>query len=252
MTRRIEIAPEIEAVLGAEQVTRMREPGWGAEARCWECGARLDDNEPATILLLRPRDVSQLTFAVCAHPQCSSSQIREPSREEIQAHRARLEGVDDTPGSRVDVVTAVWDTGEETHAVVAVSYPQEIITGAGPERTNLLISLLLGRGWHLAGDVVAPPGPAPNGWELRFTPSSDSEDSVGLLEIVDPAHGVTTSAITQPAPLWRPAIARTGKAIVYMGPGFLSNRRIDGIAAIEHAAHTGSLVGAVLPAAVLN
>lgn len=248
--RQVEIAPEVAALLGPEQCARLSSDDWDQPVQCWECDGWLAPAESAVVLILRRVDLGQGTirFAVHAHPRCADSEVREVTLAELQARDAEL-GLDAADsGTSVDVVATVWDLGNGAgYPVVLISFQTEVMIEAGPERMDAVVSALLRLGWHLVSHMDQPPPSGPEGYRLRFTHAEGHAAAAGLVELIDPAGEVETSAYVQPGRFWRPGALRTGRSVVILGSRYLTEWATRGRGAVKRAARAGALVGGVVP-----
>lgn len=246
--RQVEIAAEVAAELGAEQVARLTDGTWDERVQCWDCGGWIEAAEPAAVLLLETEGTGPVRFGTFAHPSCGRSEIRAVSAAEMAANKAAAAQDPEDTGSSLDAVATVWPLGESAYPVVLFSYRGDVLRHGGPERQDGLVAALLEHGWHLVTTLdTADHRAGPAGYRLRFTHEQPNSTAPGLLELINPHGQVETTVHIQPAGYWRPALVRTGRAMVVHGSRYLGDWASKGRRAVKHAARAGSLVGGIVP-----
>jgi hypothetical protein len=246
--RQIDVAPEVAAELGAEQIERLAGDAWDRAIPCWECGQDLAPAEPAAVLLIQPVDYGQGTvrFAVHAHRGCAISEIRKVTMAELAARNALDAEESDAPD--VDVVATLWKYGQGTgrftvYPLVMFSYRGDLTEiGGGPERQDLLVSAFLAEGWHLVTGLDRTYPRAPAGWRLRYFGTREA----GQLDLFS-HRGLETSTTVHPERRWRLAVAEARMALVVHGSQYLADWATKGPAAVNEAVRAGSLVAAIVP-----
>lgn len=249
--REVQISAEVAAVLGGEQCARLRGEDWNVRVQCWDCDGWLEPDDPAVVLVLAPDDDvagGVVEFAVHAHCTCARSEIRRLAAAELKARRDGR-GTETDGSTDIQMVATVWDTGRGTaYPAVLISYNAEMMFNPGSvERIDAIVTALLAQGWHLVTDLSAPAPAGPAGWQLRFTHDEGHASAPGLLELIEPGYGVVTAAHVEPARLWRPAVLRTGTAVVIHGSRYLTEWQTRGRTAVKRAARSGALVGGIIP-----
>lgn len=251
MSRAVHTTPEVVELVGSEQLARHSEPGRTGPVQCWRCGHAVAADQDVALSVLRvldpeaPAGAGAVSYVVHSHPTCGASMVLELTpaqlaqlRELWRAADGDATGIDD-----LDVRVAVGGTSEQPYPLVLVSFRADMtVEQPGPDRVDLVATVLTEAGWQPVFTLVTPPAPGPHGYRLRFHAETDDGNASGLLEVLGP-DGVETAATVEPTQLWRQLVHHHGWAVLVQGSNYLN----AGQEGVERAVRSGLLVGGRVP-----
>jgi hypothetical protein len=235
--RDIDASPEVAAIVGEEDLARLRTGAAFARYTCWACGRPgLADTQPASVIVELGEQAARVSLA---HARCAPSQV-------VELLGVVVPTVAEDSDADMAAKAAVFPYPGGAQAVLILEPRVEIATRSpGGERIDVLLTRLLGMGLSLVHAVGELSGPAP-GWQLELP---------GRRQVrVTAADGsvVYEGSCGHPRP-WRQQIAATGRCVVLTGtiglyacPGRGDPAHLVGM--VEAAARTGLLAGATIRA----
>lgn len=242
---RLQIAPDVEALLGAEMTERYRTGPHLARDTCQTCGKDTDPlTAPVALAVLvipeaarRPEDPHYVTIP--RHGACAESEL-------ILWEDALPEGLDE-----INIRAGAWPMDDGSlRAVLFLGFPEHVAYGKGPDRTptDLLAALHLARGWDLVTRMarpVASSGTAGVVWTLD--PGAD-DAGPGRLSVINLRHGNAEDYIADTtewwaSQWWTATVAAQQHVDVYAGPlgPAINSEGLPDYAALHRIAKTRSV-----------
>jgi hypothetical protein len=235
--RDIEASPEVAAIVGEEDLARLRTGAAFARYTCWACGRPgWADTQPASVVVELGEQAARVSLA---HARCAPSHV-------VELRDVAVPAVAEDSDADMAAKAALFPYPGGSQAVLLLEPRVEIATRSpGGERIDVLLTGLLRMGLSLVHAVGELPGPAP-GWQLELP---------GRRQVrVTAADGSVAYAGScgQPRP-WRQQIAVTGRCVVLTGtiglyacPGRGDPAQL--VDMVEAAARAGQLAGATITA----
>jgi hypothetical protein len=155
--RDIRVSTEVAAIVGEEDLARLRtSPAFGRYT-CWACGRTGSPDTEATTVVVELHELA--ARVALAHARCTPSQL-------VQVSGAPAPGLADEGGADMAVKAAILPYRPQQQAVLIVEPATEFaIRSPGGERVNVVVAGLLGLGLSLVTSAGEVPPPAP-GWQL--------------------------------------------------------------------------------------
>jgi hypothetical protein len=217
---RLQIAPDVEALLGAEMTERYRTNPHLARDTCQVCGKDTDPAAaPVALAALvipeaarRPGDPSYVTIP--RHATCAESEL-------VLWEGPLPEGLDD-----VIIRAGAWpmDNGS-LRAILLLGFPEAVVYGTGPDRTptDLITAVHLARGWDLVSRMARPVASADTAAVVWALNPGASDAGPGRLSVINLRHGDAEDYIADAPEWWASAwwtdtVAAQGHVDVYAGP----------------------------------
>lgn len=235
LMRDIRSCPEVTALVGAEQLARLRTGAAFGPFRCWSCGKPGDASTEPAVLIAEQYDLA--VRATLAHARCTDSRV-------VTISAAAPPGVTDTAaGADMAAIAGVMPHAAGHRPILVLEPRSEIFTLDASDRVDLMTADLLGRGWTLMRTPGQIPAHAP-GWSIRLP-------APGTLRLTGPGGDAMYDGECPWPPEWHALAAAAGACTVLAGsvglyshPGEVTIGQMARM--LRLAARAGELAGALV------